>query len=62
MTVGDLIKVLSDFCPDTQVRVLDGNLLVSDIHYNMYGEGDDVYPEIDDGEGGHPDTLYLVTD
>ena len=62
MKVGELIKVLADYCPDTPIMALDGNLLTSHLYYTRYGEDTVVFPEINDGEGGDPDTLYLVTD
>lgn len=62
MTTGELIRILSNYCPDTPVEALDGNLLTSPISVAMYGDENTLYDEINDGEGGHPDTLYLLTD
>ena len=62
MTTGELIKILADYCPDTKVEALDGNLLVTNINTAIYGESALHFELINDGEGGHPDTLYLVTD
>jgi len=62
MTTGELIKLLADYCPDTKVEALDGNALSTNIWATIYGEGNAIYDEINDGEGGHPDTLYLLTE
>lgn len=64
MTVGELIKALADYCPDTRIEALDGNLLTSGIHELYYGDTIrvDWLNEINDGRGGNPETLYLLTD
>lgn len=60
MTVGELIKALADYCPDTPLAIVDGNLLTSPLYEVYYG---DQYPQdvahMDDGRGGDPETLYL---
>ena len=62
MDVGQLIRALSHYSPDTPVEVVDGNLLTSEVHHIMYGEGTSLIEDMDDGRGGSPTTLYLLTD